>query len=98
VTHGDDQPDGRGEGGELGLEDPGPVTVGPAGIGGDHQRGGVRIAGASHPFPPPGDQCHRERGGVVVVADVDPSLVGPAEPAGGSRISAVPLDEATQPR
>lgn len=44
VADGDHQADGGGQGGELAFEVAAAVTVGPAGIGGDHQPGGVRVA------------------------------------------------------
>ncbi len=41
------------------------VAVRPAGIGGDHEPGGLGIAGLAHPLPPPGDGGYGEGRGVV---------------------------------
>lgn len=60
------------------MEFPGPgaVAVGAACIGGDQQPGSPRIGGPALVVPPAADRLHRERGGVVVGADVDPAGVG----------------------
>jgi hypothetical protein len=76
VADGDDEPDGGSEFRELGLPGPGPVAVGSSSVCGDEEVGSVGVAGSSHAFPPPGDRDHRERWGVVIVAHVDPALVG----------------------
>src|SRR5664279_6366984 len=76
VADGEGQPAGRGEPGQCELPQPHPVAVRAAGVGGDQQPLGVRVGARAHHVPPAGDAGHRERGGVVVVADHDEALVG----------------------
>ena len=72
---------------EPGL--PGPVApaVGPAGVAGDQQPGRVRVGVPADQVPPAADGLHRERGGVVVGADVhEPGVRGRRRrPRTGSR-------------
>ena len=75
VADGDIEADFSGQGGELYLPQPVAVAVGAAGIGGDHQRGGVGIAGGAHGLPPAADGVDGDRPGVVVVTDAHPALV-----------------------
>src|SRR4051812_12535442 len=76
VADGDLQAGFQGQGGEFGLPGAGTVTVGAAGVGGDEQPSGVRIVDDADRVPPASDRLRRERGGVVVGADVHPTGVG----------------------
>jgi hypothetical protein len=75
VTYGDRQAGLGGEGREFGFPGAGAVAVGAARVGGDQQPGRLRVVEASLPVPPAADGFHREGGGVVVAADVDPAGV-----------------------
>jgi hypothetical protein len=63
------------ERGQPGLERPGAVAVGPAGVRGDQQPGRGRIVGPTPGVPPASDRFDRERRGVMAGADVDPAGV-----------------------
>ena len=76
VQHGDRQARLRGERGQFRLPRPGAVAVGAARVAGDQQPPGARIAVPAGGVPPAADRLHRERGGVVVGADVhEPGVV-----------------------
>ena len=55
---------------------PGAGVVGPAGVSGDRQRLGVRVAGLAEVLPPADDRVDGELGGLAGDADADPPLVG----------------------
>jgi hypothetical protein len=73
VAHGDVQTGFGGQGGEFGLPRPCAVTVGAARVGGDQQPAGLRVVARATGLPPAADRRDRdrERGGVVIAADVD---------------------------
>ncbi|RPK84534.1 hypothetical protein EES46_24045 [Streptomyces sp. ADI98-10] len=75
VADRDDQPGFRGQAGEVEFPGPGAIAVGPARIGSDQQPGSLRVVGPALAVPPAADRLHRERGGVVVGADIDPAGV-----------------------
>src|SRR3954466_11158111 len=76
MGEGDVQAGVGGQGGQLGLPQPGAVAVGAATIGGDQQPGRLRVAGGAGGGPPAADRLDGERGGVVVGAHADPAGVG----------------------
>ncbi len=55
--------------GELVFPQPVPPVVGAAGVAGDQQPRGVRVAELPFFLPPQADRVHRERGGVAAGAD-----------------------------
>ena len=75
MADGDGQAGLSSQAGQFGLPCSQPIAVGPAGIGGDQQSGGVGEAPGAHLVPPSSDRFDRELGGVCAVADVDPALV-----------------------
>ena len=77
VADGDLQAGPGGQRGQLGLPQPGAVPVGAAAVGADQQPGGVRVGGLAGLLPPGADRLHRERGGVVVGADVTHPVFAP---------------------
>jgi hypothetical protein len=76
VAAGDLQPCLARQAGQARLPGPGPVAVGPAGIGGDQQPPRRRVVRPAAARPPAADGFHRERGGVVVGAHVHPAGAG----------------------
>src|SRR5215207_1062492 len=75
VADGDAQARLGGQGRQFGLPCPVAVAVGAASIRGDQQPGGLRVVVVASRLPPAADGGDRERGGVVVGADVDPAGV-----------------------
>src|SRR5271165_3188265 len=75
VQHGDVQAGFCGERGQLGLPQPQPGAVGPAGISGDQQPPAAGVGCLPDRLPPAADRGDGERAGVVVGADVDPAGV-----------------------
>ena len=75
MTHRDIQARLPRQRGQLRLPRAGAVPVRAARIRGDQQPGGVRIGGPASRVPPAAQGFHRERGGVVVGADVHPAGV-----------------------
>src|SRR4029450_5329854 len=61
--------------GQFTLPDPVAVAVGPTGVRGDQQPGGLRVVKAAARLPPAADGLHGGHGSVVVDADVDPAGV-----------------------
>jgi hypothetical protein len=60
---------------QLDLPEPGAIAVRAAAVGGDLKGRGVGEALAAEVLPPASDRVDRERGGVVVDPDLDPTLV-----------------------
>ena len=60
---------------QLDLPEPCAIAVRAAAVGGDRQGRGVGEALAAEVLPPASDRVDRERGGVVVDPDLDPTLV-----------------------
>ncbi|GGT71937.1 hypothetical protein GCM10010207_82530 [Streptomyces atratus] len=75
MTDRDGQAGPGGERGQLGLEGPGAVAVGAAGIGSDQQTSGLRVVEAPLPVPPTADRFDREGCGVVIRTDIHPAGV-----------------------
>jgi len=75
VAHGDLDVVIIGEAGKFGLPQPGPGAIGAAAVGADHQtgRGGVHLHADTQPPSP--DGLDSKCGGVVILADADPTGV-----------------------
>jgi hypothetical protein len=88
VTDLDREPGVVGKALQLGLPQAKAVSVRAAAVGGDRQRGALRVALLTKMLPPVLDRGGRELGGVAVDADVDPALVaGEIEDPVGDRVS-----------
>src|SRR3972149_1464584 len=70
------------------LPGAGGVAFAPAAVGGDRQRGGVRVALPAEVLPPGADALDREGGGVVLDPDRHPAgVVGKVVDAVGDRLA-----------
>ena len=71
----DAQPGRVSESLQLVAPEAGAGVVGPAGVGGDRQCAGVRIALRAEVLPPADDRVDGELGGIAGDPDADPALV-----------------------
>ncbi len=75
MTYGDLQPCLVGQVLEFHFPQTRSVAIAPTGVCTHQQAVGLRVGLPSHATPPPPNTLHRETGRVVVVADIDPTLV-----------------------